>query len=89
MNGTDSQVNAVDIEVPQGELDLKIRDTNIQNVKETKYLGLQIDRHLTWKKQVDTISRKVSHALSVLKHANEFLPQHLEELVYKHNRATF
>ena len=49
-----------------GELDLKIRDTNIQNVKETKYLGLQIDRHLTWKKHVDTISRKVSRALGVL-----------------------
>ena len=32
-----------------GELDLTICDTNIQNVKETKYLGLQIDRHLTWK----------------------------------------
>ena len=31
-----------------GELDLKIRDTNIQKVNETKYLGLQIDRHLTW-----------------------------------------
>ena len=52
-----------------GELDLKICDTNIQNVKETKYLGLQIDRHLTWKKHVDSISRKVSHALGVLKHA--------------------
>ena len=32
-----------------GELDLKIRDTNIQNLKETKYLGLQIDRRVTWK----------------------------------------
>ena len=31
------------------ELDLKIRDTNIQNVKEAKYLGLQIDRYPTWK----------------------------------------
>ena len=39
-----------------GEIGLKIRDTNIQNLKETKYLGLQIDRHLTWKKGVDTIS---------------------------------
>ena len=40
-----------------GALDLKIRDTNIQNVKETKYLGVQIDRHLSWKYHVDTISR--------------------------------
>ena len=72
-----------------GELDLKIRDTNIQNVKETKYFGLQIDRHLTWKKHVDSISRKVSRTLGVLKHAKKYLPQHLEEIVYKHNRAAF
>ena len=60
-----------------GELDLKIHDTNIQNVKETKYSGLQIHRHLTWKKHVDTISRKVSRAIGVLKHAKQFLPQNI------------
>jgi len=60
-----------------GELDLKIRDTNIQNGKETKYLGLQIDRNLPWKKHVDSISRKVSRALGVLKHATQFLPQNI------------
>ena len=65
-----------------GELDLKIRDTNIQNVKETKYLGLQIDRHLTWKKHVDTISRKVSRVLGVLKHAKKFLPQNILKNLY-------
>ena len=27
-----------------GELDLKIHDTSIQNVKEAKYLGIQFDR---------------------------------------------
>ena len=35
-----------------GELDLKLRDTTIQNVEETEYLVLQIDRHLTWKKHM-------------------------------------
>ena len=65
-----------------GELDLKTRDTNIQNVKETKYLGLQIDRHLTWKKHVDRISRKVSRALGVLKHAKKFLPQNILKNLY-------
>ena len=65
-----------------GGLDLKIRDTNIQNVKETKYLGLQIDRHPTWKKHVDTISRKVPCALGVLKHARKFLPQTILKNLY-------
>ena len=66
----------------EGELDLKIRDTNIQNVKGTKYFGLQIDRHLTWKKHADTISRKVSRALGVLKHAKQLLPQSILKNLY-------
>ena len=66
-----------------GELDLKIRDKNIQNVKETKYLGLKIDRHLTWQKHVDTISRKVSRAIGVLKHAKQFLPLNILKNLYR------
>ena len=65
-----------------GELDLKIRDTNVQNVTATKYLGHQIDRHLTWKKHVDTVSRKVSRALRVLKHAKKFSPQNILRHLY-------
>ena len=65
-----------------GELDMKIRDINIQNVNETKYLGLQIDRHLTWKHHVDIISRKVSRVIGVLKHAKQFLPQYILKNLY-------
>ena len=61
---------------------MKIRDTDIQNVKETKYLGLQIDRHLTWKTHVDTILSKVSRALGVLKHAEQSLPQNILKNLY-------
>ena len=65
-----------------GEIDLKILDTNIQNVNEKKYLGLQIDRHLTWKKLLDIISRKVSRATRVLKRAKQFLPQNIMKNLY-------
>ena len=65
-----------------GELDLKIHDTNIQNLKETKYLGLQINRPLTWKKHLDTISRKVSRALGVLKQAKQVLPHNVLKNLY-------
>ena len=66
-----------------GELDLKIRYTNIQNVKETKYLGFQIDRHLTWKKRVDTTMRKVSRAIGVLKQCKTISATDcLEERIY-------
>ena len=65
-----------------GELDLKMRDINNQNVKDTKYLGLQIDRHLTWKKHVDTISRKSSRAFGILKHTKQFLPKNILKNLY-------
>ena len=39
----------------KGEFDLKMQNTPILNVEDTKYLGIQIDRHLTWKKHVDAV----------------------------------
>ena len=65
------------------ELDLKLHDTNIQNAKETKYFGLQIDRHLTWKKLAVAISRKVSRAIGVMKQAKQFLPQNILKILYR------
>ena len=64
------------------ELDLKIRDTNIQNVNEAKYLGLHIDRHLTWKKHVDIMWREVSRAIGVLKYAKNFLLHNILKNLY-------
>ena len=55
---------------------------NIQNVSETNYLGLQIDRHIAWKKHVGIISRKVSRAIRVLNHAKHFLPQYILKNLY-------
>ena len=37
----------------EGDLDLKIRDMSLQTTQDNKYLGVQIDEHLTWKKHID------------------------------------
>ena len=60
-----------------GELDLKTRETNIQNVKETTYLCLQIDRHLTWKKHEEGLPclRSIEACKKI------FTTEHPEELV--------
>ena len=42
-----------------GEFDLKMQNTPILNVEDGKYLGIQIDRHLTWKKHADPVKTKV------------------------------
>ena len=49
-----------------------MQDTKIQIVKDSKYLGIQIDRHLTWKRNVDTVLKKVSRVVGLLKYAKNF-----------------
>ena len=53
---------------------LKIRDHELEVVDTTKYLGLQIDNSLDWKRHVSVISSKVSKAVGFLKHAKSILP---------------
>ena len=57
------------------DLDLKIRDNELEIIQKTKYLGVQIDNCLNWKEHIKTVSTKVSRAIGSLKHAKTFLRQ--------------
>ena len=57
------------------DLDLKIRDNDLEIIQKTKYLGVQIDKSLNWKEHIKTVSTKVSRAIGFLKHAKTFLGQ--------------
>ena len=57
------------------DLKLKIRDNELEVVKKTKYLGLQIDCSLDWKEHIKAVSAKVSTAVGFLKHATSFPPR--------------
>ena len=46
-----------------GDLDLKIRDNDLEIIQKTKYLGVQIDNSLNWKEHIKTVSTKVSRAI--------------------------
>ena len=61
---------------------LKIRDNELEVVKKTKYLGLQIDCSLDWKEQIKAVSAKVSRAIGFLKHAKSFLPKETFQTLY-------
>ena len=63
-------------------LKLKIRDSELDVIKKTKYLGLQIDCSLDWKEQIKTLSAKVSRAVGFLKHAKSFLPKETLQTLY-------
>ena len=64
------------------DLKLKIRDNELEVVKKTKYLGLQIDCSLDWKEQIKAVSAKVSRAIRFLKHAKSFLPKETLQTLY-------
>ena len=64
------------------DLKLKIRDNELEVVKKTKYLGLQIDCSLDWKEQIKAVSAKVSRAVGFLKHAKSFLPKETLQTLY-------
>ena len=46
------------------DLDLKIRDNDLEIIKKPKYLGVQIDNSLNWKEHIKTVSTKASRALA-------------------------
>ena len=55
-------------------LQIKIRETELEVMNNTKYLGVQIGKSLDWKDQVRAVSSKASTGLGLLKHAKYFLP---------------
>ena len=57
------------------DLDLKIRDNELEIIQKTKYLGVQIDKSLNWKVHIKTVSTKVSRAIGFLNNAKTFLRQ--------------
>ena len=57
------------------DLNLKIKGVELDNVTNTKYLGVNIDSSLDWKDHINAISSKVSRAIGFLKYASNFLPK--------------
>ena len=64
-------------------LELKIRDNELDVVQKTKYLGVQIDCSLDWKEQIKSISGKVSRAVGFLKYSKKYLPRETLVTLYR------
>ena len=59
-----------------------IHSIDLENVTVAKYLGINIDCHLTWSKHIDTISGKASSTLSFLKRHLKSCPPKVKEQCY-------
>ena len=45
----------------------------IKQVNETKFLGFILDKHLTWKTHINSISSKISKNIGIITKAKSFL----------------
>ena len=57
---------------------LKICESEITFV----FLGVTIDKHLTWKSHVDKISNKISKTIGILNRLNFYLPLNAKLAIY-------
>ena len=61
---------------------LKLGESFIQETQHTKFLGLILDRHLTFKNHIDHILSKISRSVGVLFKLNSFLPTNILKMLY-------
>ena len=64
-------------------LSLQIKDINIQQVRNTKYLGITIDDELKWSQYVTEVSSKLTRLVHWFRRLSKILPVSILQLVYK------
>ena len=52
------------------DLHVSINGTNIERVNVTKFLGVLIDCNLSWKDQINNVSKKLSKSIAVIRKAS-------------------
>ena len=68
--------------VKDTDLNFKVGDKDIQQVKEAKLLGVTIDPHLNWDKHISKLCNKISRKLGLLKRLKKFMPNNTLHMLY-------
>ena len=61
---------------------LRINNDKIEESNCTKYLGVLIDKHLTWKSHINMIRTKLSKALGIIHKLKHVVPTQILKLIY-------
>ena len=64
------------------ELEINIDTVTIRTSKETKFLGMWLDRHLTWSTHVQKLITKLKCNTNLLKQGNKLMTKDCKRLVY-------
>ena len=75
--GSRQRLNDIQIE-PK----IKLGDTEVNKVSETKTLGIVVDDQLLWKNHVDTAIAKVSKGIGMLRRMKPYVPKYTLMHVY-------
>ena len=73
---------------------LTLENTMIKQVTETKFLGVLIDQHLSWKPHTDFVSKKISKSVGIIAKARFYLSSqtlmtlYYSLLLYRHECFT-
>ena len=64
------------------ELDIKLNNKTLERVKQTKFLGVIVDEHLTWKDHIDYVTLKIIRMCGILRRIRFFLNQSTLKLLH-------
>ena len=56
-------------------LEVVLLGTRIEPVSCFKFLGVMVNKHLTWENHISSITNKVSRNINLLRHLSQFLPR--------------
>lgn len=62
--------------------DLQINGTSIESVDTFNFLGITIDKHLTWQAHTNKIANKISKTIGVIRKLQTFVPQNILIMIY-------
>lgn len=68
--------------VSSNAVHVKLDNTILERVQNTKFLGVTIDENLTWKIHIDNISKNISKGVGIINRLKHFVPERIMYSLY-------
>ena len=65
-----------------GSINFQIEEESLDEVETFNYLGIKINKHLSWEDHVNKIRSKINKKLGLLRRIKHLLPQHTRIMFY-------
>ena len=71
--------------MPQKQINppaLRTHNINIECVSNFSFLGIKLDKHMSWKSHIDSVYTKISRSVGILNRLKHFLPLNIKLNIY-------